>query len=83
MSSGTEVATAQAQLRRARAIGLSARAETLPSLGLSASAQRARPAGASSSSDLFQAGFDASWEPDLWGGLAHADAAAQADTRAA
>ncbi len=83
LSSSTEVASAQAQWRRARAIGLSVRAGTLPSLGLSASAQRTRPAGATSASNLFQAGFDASWEPDLWGGLAHAEAAAQADTRAA
>lgn len=83
LAASTDIASAQAQWQRARAAGRLAAAGLAPALGVNASAQRARPAGGASASSLFQAGFDASWEPDLWGAQAHAVQAARADEQAA
>lgn len=83
LEASTDIASAQAQWQRARAAGRLAEAGLAPALGVNASAQRARPAGGAAASSLFQAGFDASWEPDLWGAQAHAVQAARADEQAA
>ena len=62
----TDVASAQAALRQARALRDVAAAGLLPTLGSSASAQRSRSNG-NSASNSFRAGLDASWEPDIFG----------------
>lgn len=83
LAASTDIATARAQWQRARAAGRLAEAGLAPTLGVTASTQRARPAAGGAAASLFQAGFDASWEPDVWGGQSHAVQAAQADEQAA
>lgn len=62
----TNVTSAQAALRQARALRVVSAAVLLPTLGSSASAQRSRSNGNTGNS--FRAGLDASWEPDIFGG---------------
>ena len=83
LTHNTRVLEAQAALRQARAARDAATAGALPQVAGSASAQRGRSAG--STRNQFQAGLDASWEPDVFGGLrAGIDAAeASAGGRAA
>ena len=76
------VRSAQAALQQARAQTEVQGAGLLPSVGTSASAQRSR-SGGSSTANRFQAGFDASWEPDVFGGRRAGLSASQADSRAA
>ena len=76
------VRSAQAALQQARAQSDVQGAGLLPSVGTSASAQRSR-SGGSSAGNRFQAGFDASWEPDVFGGRRAAINASEADSRAA
>jgi NodT family efflux transporter outer membrane factor (OMF) lipoprotein len=66
LQANTSVAGAQAALRQARAQRDAQAAANGPSLGLSASAQRSQNSNADGAS-RFQVGFDASWEPDLFG----------------
>ena len=74
---GARAALAQARaLRDVQAAGL------LPNVSASGSAQRARPAGGNTA-NRFQAGFDAGWELDVFGGQRSAVRAAEADVRAA
>lgn len=76
LRANTSVASAQAALRQARALVQVQQARLGPSLDASASAQRSRSGGAGAS-NLFRAGFDAGWEPDVFGGQrATRDAAA-------
>jgi multidrug efflux system outer membrane protein len=72
---------ARAALRRARALHDVQAAALWPSLDASASAQRTSSGGANGST-TFRAGFDASWEPDLFGGLRSAVLASEADAQA-
>jgi NodT family efflux transporter outer membrane factor (OMF) lipoprotein len=72
----TSVLDAQAALRQARALRDAAAAGALPQVSGSASVQRARSAG--STRNQFQAGLDASWEPDVFGGTRAAIDAAEA-----
>lgn len=72
----TSVQGAQAALRQARALRDVAAAGALPSLGGTLSAQRARSSG--DTNNRFQAGLDASWEPDVFGGTRAAIDAATA-----
>ncbi|MEZ5701614.1 MAG: TolC family protein [Burkholderiaceae bacterium] len=72
---------AQAALRQARAQAAIQQANLGPSLGASASAQRSR-SGNDDASNRFQAGFDASWEPDIFGGNRSAAEASEADVQA-
>jgi multidrug efflux system outer membrane protein len=77
-----DLAGARAALRASRARVSVAAAGRLPSVNASASAG----AGQSGSNDVreqYQAGFDAAWEPDLFGGQRHAVTAATADAAAA
>ena len=74
--------SAQAALQQARAQTEVQGASLLPSVGASASAQRGR-SGGGSASNRFQTGFDASWEPDVFGGRQAALGASEADSRAA
>ncbi len=82
LQANTDVRSAQAALMQARAQADLQRAGLGPALGASASAQRSQTNGASPS-NRFQVGFDASWEPDIFGGQRNAVQAGEADARAA
>ncbi|WP_418953511.1 efflux transporter outer membrane subunit [Zeimonas sediminis] len=82
LEANTSVRGAQAALAQARALRDVQAAGLRPTLDGSASAQRARPAGGDTS-NRFQAGLDASWELDVFGGRRSAVEAAEADVRAA
>lgn len=77
LAANTSIASAQAALRQSRALAQVQQARLGPDVGVSGSAQRSRTA-AQGSGNSFRAGFDASWEPDVFGGQRAArDAAAQ------
>ncbi|MEO8527051.1 MAG: efflux transporter outer membrane subunit [Caldimonas sp.] len=87
MRANTSIVGAQAALRQARALRAVAAAALFPTLGSSASARRsssANPdsAGGRSTVNSFQAGFDASWEIDVFGANRSATHAAEAAARA-
>jgi NodT family efflux transporter outer membrane factor (OMF) lipoprotein len=81
-----DVATARAKIREARALARQAGAALLPSLDASGSATRAQSksttTGDTRVSDLFRAGFDATWEIDLFGANARTTEAASANLAA-
>jgi len=82
LAANLDLATARAQLREARARRTLAGAALGPSLTASGSASRSRTSSESSSgttSDLFSTDFDASWEPDIFGGLKRGAEAAEGD----
>ena len=81
LQANTSVKSAQAALLQARAQRDVQQAGMGPTLGVSASAQRGK-SGNNDASNRFQAGFDASWEPDVFGGNRSALSASEADTRA-
>ena len=81
LQSNTSLRSAQASLQQARAQVDVQSAGLLPSVGTSASAQRSRASNNTGSS--FQAGFDASWEPDVFGRLRSGVSASAADAQAA
>ena len=81
LAANTDVLGAQAQLRRARAARDAAAAALQPVLNASASAGRSRTPPLATQNSV-RAGFDASWEPDLFGANGHASAAATADAEA-
>jgi NodT family efflux transporter outer membrane factor (OMF) lipoprotein len=66
LRANTDVQTAVANLRQARALVTVQGATLKPQVDASGSAQRSKSAGVPANS-LFRAGFDASWEPDLFG----------------
>lgn len=72
---------AQAALRRARALRDVEAAGLAPTLGVSASARRSK-VGDAPAGNTFQAGFDAAWEPDVFGGQRSALKASEADAQA-
>ena len=78
--------TAQAKLRQSRAMRDLATANLFPSIGISGSAKRSRSGseagGNGSTQTQYAAGFDASWEPSIFGGLRDAASAAESDTAA-
>ena len=82
-----DVRAAQARLRQARATRGLAVANLYPAIGASASATRSRTGraagGGDQSQSLYAAGFDASWEPSIFGGLRDAADGATADVAAA
>ncbi|NTV73251.1 MAG: efflux transporter outer membrane subunit [Holophaga sp.] len=74
---------AQARILQARATLGSAKADQWPSVTAAAQASRSRTSttaatGTAGTTTLYQAGFDASWEVDLFGGKRRAREAAQA-----
>lgn len=80
--SSLDLRTARAKLREARARRALAGAQSLPTVSASSSAGRNKSSGKSgtgTSSDHYSAGFDASWEADLFGKLSRGEEAAQAD----
>ncbi|MGB0128214.1 MAG: efflux transporter outer membrane subunit [Rhodocyclaceae bacterium] len=87
MASAPDLRTAQAKLRQSRATRDLAGANLFPSLEASASASRSmtgtKAGGSGNSRTLYAAGFDASWEPSIFGGLRDAAQGAEADAAAA
>ena len=83
LENGNDVRTAQARLREARARRMLAGAAAFPTVVASGAFTRTRPsgevAGQNRSGELYSAGFDASWEPDVFGGVRRGIEAAQAD----
>jgi NodT family efflux transporter outer membrane factor (OMF) lipoprotein len=82
LQANTDAQSAQAALLQARAQRDVQAANAGPSLSASGSAQRSQ-SGSGNAGSRFQAGFDASWEPDVFGGNRAAVSASDADTRAA
>lgn len=81
LQANTSVKSAQAALLQARALADVQRAGLGPTLGASASAQRSQ-SGQLAATNRFQAGMDASWEADLFGGNRSAAGASAADAQA-
>ncbi len=87
LSANRDVREAIARIREARALQRVADAGAMPSVGASGSAARDRMSGngriplrgVPNPVDLYQAGFDASWELDVFGGVRRAREAAAAD----
>ena len=80
-----DVKQAEARLRQARASRNLARAERLPTVDSSASASRSRgseKAGSGRVSSVYDAGFDASWEADIFGAKRRAVESAEATLEA-
>jgi len=82
LQSNTDVRSAQAALQQSRALRDGKAAGLHPTVNGSASAQHSQTVG-SDAVDSFQIGFDASWEPDIFGGLRSALSASDADAQAA
>jgi NodT family efflux transporter outer membrane factor (OMF) lipoprotein len=85
LADNRDVAVARARLREARSRRDLANADRFPALGASVSGARSRSSeqlGGGDTRSLFQAGFDARWEPDLFGGQRRAVEAAEADLAA-
>jgi len=86
LSAAPDVRIAQAKLRQSRASQGLAEANLLPSVGISGSASRSKSdvnaGGSGQARSVYAAGFDASWEPSIFGGLSDAATAAEADTAA-
>ena len=82
LQANTSAKSAQVALLQARAQRDVQTANAGPSLSASGSAQRSQ-SGNASAANRFQAGFDASWEPDVFGGNRAAVNASEADARAA
>ncbi len=81
LQANTNVLSAQASLRQARALQDLASAALLPALGGSISAQH-NTGGAANPSNSFNAGLDASWELDIFGANRGARDASTANTQA-
>ncbi|MDR2679163.1 MAG: efflux transporter outer membrane subunit [Zoogloeaceae bacterium] len=81
LASAPDRRLAEARLRQARAQRNLAHADYWPTL--SASARASRSPGSSDDDTHYQAGFDASWEMDIFGRVRHSAAAASADLAAA
>jgi NodT family efflux transporter outer membrane factor (OMF) lipoprotein len=82
LAGSTDVRVARAKLREARARRDLAGSNYFPTVTASGSASRTKSSAKTSSggtSTLHQAGFDASWEPDIFGGTRRAAEGAQAD----
>lgn len=77
-----DVRQAEARIRQARATAIIAGSAEWPSVDASASATRSRTGGSSSGAttrNAFRAGFDATWEIDIFGGIRRGIEAANAD----
>ncbi len=82
LQANTSVRSAHAALQQARALRDVASANRLPQVGATLLAQR-KQVGQAAPGNTFQAGFDASWEPDVFGGLRAAETAREAELQAA
>ncbi len=86
LAGSLDLRSARARLRQARALRGIAGAERFPAVSASASASRAEGSeetGSGRSTELYRAGFDAQWEPDVFGGVRRGIEAAQAGVEAA
>jgi NodT family efflux transporter outer membrane factor (OMF) lipoprotein len=83
LKANLDLKTAEAVVRQARASRGIAFGTLLPSVGASAEYQRARTASSQRDQNLFQAGLDAVWELDIFGGLHRNVEAADATVEAA
>lgn len=81
LQTNTTVRSAQAALAQARALREVQSANMGPNVGGSASAQRSK-SGDAPAGNSYRAGFDASWEPDVFGGKRAGVSAAEADEQA-
>lgn len=82
LAANLDLATARAQLREARARRGLAGAQLGPTVDASVSGSRSTSSDASGDDvtrELYSTGFDASWEPDIFGGLRRGAEAAEAD----
>lgn len=82
LAANLDLATARAQLREARARRKLAGAQLGSTVDASISSSRSTPSeqtGGGATRELYSAGFDASWEPDIFGGLRRGVEAAEAD----
>lgn len=85
LAASPDLASARAKLREARARRDLAGAQRFPTLSANASGSRStssRDSGSGTTRDLYTAGFDAAWEPDVFGGQARSLEAAAADLQA-
>lgn len=83
LAANTDLRSARARLLEARARRGAADAALFPALGASAAGRRSGADNAvQSSASLYTAGFDASWEIDIFGGIRRGAQAAQADVDA-
>ena len=86
LQASPDLRSAQAKLREARARRTVAAAGQYPSVTASGSASRSRSseeAGSGATRNFFSAGFDASWELDVFGGVRRSVEAAAADLESA
>ncbi len=82
LQASPDLRSAQARLREARARRTVAAAARFPSVAASGNARRSRSSeetGSGDSRNSFSAGFDASWEIDVFGGVRRGVEAAEAD----
>lgn len=85
LANNLDLAGAQAKLREARARSALTRGELGPTVGASGAFSRNRASaktGSGKTRELYRAGFDASWEIDIFGGLRRELEAAKADFEA-
>lgn len=83
LRSSPDLRSAQARLRESRARLDLADASRFPTIKGALAGSRSKGSAATSSGatgDVFNAGFDASWEPDVFGGQRRAQEAARADS---
>ena len=81
LQANTSVRSAQAALQQSRALRDVKSASLLPGVSASGSAGRSK-SGGNDTSNSFQVGLDASWEPDIFGGNRSALNATEADAKA-
>ena len=85
LQTSLDLRTAQAKLREARArraLVVTNRFPTVTASGTANVSKGSAETGAGKTRELYSAGFDASWEPDVFGGLRRNEEAAQADLEA-
>jgi NodT family efflux transporter outer membrane factor (OMF) lipoprotein len=85
LQASPDLRTAQAKLREARARSTVANAGRYPGVTASGSASRSQSSeeiGSGDTRNFFSAGFDASWEIDVFGGVRRSVEAAEADIEA-
>jgi NodT family efflux transporter outer membrane factor (OMF) lipoprotein len=83
LQANTDLAAARAKLLQARALRASQAATLSPQVGSSAGVTRSHSQSAAASGTAWQAGLDASWEPDFFGAQAAALRGRDADLAAA
>lgn len=83
LQANTNIRNAQFVLQQARALRDVAAANRLPTVSASASAQGSNTVNTNTTTNTYKAGFDASWEPDVFGARRSALSATEADAEAA